>query len=210
MRPAASAASIGVATVVAGLVTLATRSGWVRLSQLAATPKGVADGKIWLLFTSGAIADRPWLPSLVGFAIVGFAALSLAEWRVVVLAALAGHVLATLAVYGLLGVAGALDDRAFASLVDEGRRVRLSGQDARRGTFTHRHATLFDSKSGARYTPLAILYTEYMAFVARPDSELKTGRVLVDELARDASSVTIARVLPASCPATRSRASSRS
>jgi putative tricarboxylic transport membrane protein len=42
------------------------------------------------------------------------------------------------------------------------------------------------------YTPLAILYTEYMAFVVRPDSELKTGRALIDELARDASSVTIA------------------
>jgi len=44
----------------------------------------------------------------------------------------------------------------------------------------------------SRYTPLAILYTEYMAFVARPDSDLKTGRTLMDELARDASSVTIA------------------
>ncbi|MBS2016159.1 MAG: 2-oxoglutarate dehydrogenase E1 component [Deltaproteobacteria bacterium] len=50
---------------------------------------------------------------------------------------------------------GTAEHLAFASLVDEGRRVRLSGQDARRGTFTHRHATLYDAKSGARYTPLA-------------------------------------------------------
>ncbi len=52
---------------------------------------------------------------------------------------------------------GTAEHLAFATLVDEGRRVRLSGQDARRGTFTHRHATLFDAKSGARYTPLANL-----------------------------------------------------
>ncbi|MCL2725672.1 MAG: 2-oxoglutarate dehydrogenase E1 component [Polyangiaceae bacterium] len=43
---------------------------------------------------------------------------------------------------------------AFASLLAEGRGIRLSGQDARRGTFSHRHATLFDTKTSARYTPL--------------------------------------------------------
>ena len=46
---------------------------------------------------------------------------------------------------------------AFASLVAEGKSVRITGQDARRGTFTHRHATLFDSISGERYTPLSNL-----------------------------------------------------
>jgi 2-oxoglutarate dehydrogenase E1 component len=35
--------------------------------------------------------------------------------------------------------------------------VRLSGQDARRGTFSHRHAVLFDTNSGEKYTPLAAL-----------------------------------------------------
>jgi len=43
---------------------------------------------------------------------------------------------------------------AYASLVSEGSMVRLSGQDARRGTFSHRHAVLFDSKTGAPHTPL--------------------------------------------------------
>ncbi|MBX3260645.1 MAG: 2-oxoglutarate dehydrogenase E1 component [Labilithrix sp.] len=46
---------------------------------------------------------------------------------------------------------------AFASLVNEGRMIRITGQDARRGTFTHRHATLFDAQTGARHTPLANL-----------------------------------------------------
>ena len=49
---------------------------------------------------------------------------------------------------------GTAEHLAFASLVTEGSRVRLSGQDARRGTFTHRHAVLFDMHNGARHTPL--------------------------------------------------------
>ena len=44
---------------------------------------------------------------------------------------------------------------AFASLVHEGTSVRLSGQDSRRGTFNHRHATLYDNKTGEDYTPLS-------------------------------------------------------
>ena len=46
---------------------------------------------------------------------------------------------------------------AFATLIQDGKHVRLSGQDARRGTFSHRHAVLFDTKTGARYTPLSSL-----------------------------------------------------
>ncbi|GAA6734500.1 2-oxoglutarate dehydrogenase E1 component [Thermus oshimai] len=43
---------------------------------------------------------------------------------------------------------------AFASLAVEGHRVRLTGQDALRGTFTQRHAALFDYETGAPYLPL--------------------------------------------------------
>ena len=52
---------------------------------------------------------------------------------------------------------GTAEHLAFASLVAEGRRVRLSGQDARRGTFSHRHATIYDTQNGQRFTPLAKL-----------------------------------------------------
>src|SRR5690242_17046785 len=44
---------------------------------------------------------------------------------------------------------------AFATLLDEGAPIRFSGQDARRGTFSHRHAVLADAHDGKRYTPLA-------------------------------------------------------
>src|SRR5204863_110884 len=46
---------------------------------------------------------------------------------------------------------------AFATLLDEGSPIRFSGQDARRGTFSHRHAVLADARDGKRYTPLAHL-----------------------------------------------------
>lgn len=43
---------------------------------------------------------------------------------------------------------------AFGSLLKEGTAVRLSGQDCRRGTFSQRHAVLYDPDTRERYTPL--------------------------------------------------------
>jgi len=60
---------------------------------------------------------------------------------------------------------GFAETMAYASLVSEGFAVRLSGQDARRGTFFHRHATLHDAKTGARYTPLRQLGKDKYDFV---------------------------------------------
>ncbi|NIH78743.1 multifunctional oxoglutarate decarboxylase/oxoglutarate dehydrogenase thiamine pyrophosphate-binding subunit/dihydrolipoyllysine-residue succinyltransferase subunit [Amycolatopsis viridis] len=49
---------------------------------------------------------------------------------------------------------------AFGSLAMEGRLVRLSGQDSRRGTFTQRHSVLIDRKTGREYAPLQNLAEE--------------------------------------------------
>jgi 2-oxoglutarate dehydrogenase E1 component len=43
---------------------------------------------------------------------------------------------------------------AYGTLIEEGSSVRLSGQDAVRGTFTHRHAGLYDFKTGEQYVAL--------------------------------------------------------
>ena len=43
---------------------------------------------------------------------------------------------------------------AYATLLDESHPVRLTGQDVGVGTFSHRHASLYDQKSGRRYIPL--------------------------------------------------------
>jgi 2-oxoglutarate dehydrogenase E1 component len=43
---------------------------------------------------------------------------------------------------------------AFGTLVTEGFRVRLSGQDSERGTFSQRHSVLMDQENEKKYTPL--------------------------------------------------------
>jgi 2-oxoglutarate dehydrogenase E1 component len=46
---------------------------------------------------------------------------------------------------------------ALGTLAWEGTRIRLTGQDVRRGTFSHRHAVLFDQGSGVPYSALSHL-----------------------------------------------------
>jgi len=46
---------------------------------------------------------------------------------------------------------GTAESLAFASLINEGHAVRITGQDAGRGTFSHRHSILHDAKSGQRH-----------------------------------------------------------
>ncbi len=43
---------------------------------------------------------------------------------------------------------------AFASLLDEGFPIRITGQDSGRGTFSHRHSVLHDTINGNKYLPL--------------------------------------------------------
>ena len=49
---------------------------------------------------------------------------------------------------------------AIGSLLTEGRSVRLAGQDARRGTFGHRHAVIVDKQTGWQYKPLKQCYED--------------------------------------------------
>lgn len=44
---------------------------------------------------------------------------------------------------------------AYSSIISEGNDVRMSGQDVKRGTFSHRHAMLFDETTNAEYNRLA-------------------------------------------------------
>lgn len=52
---------------------------------------------------------------------------------------------------------GAAELGAFASLLEAGVPVRMSGQDVERGTFSHRHAVIHDVTDGQAYMPLAHL-----------------------------------------------------
>ena len=50
---------------------------------------------------------------------------------------------------------GNAETLAYAALLDESVPVRISGQDSRRGTFSHRHCVLHDMNDDSTYTPLA-------------------------------------------------------
>jgi 2-oxoglutarate dehydrogenase E1 component len=50
---------------------------------------------------------------------------------------------------------GNAETLAYATLLHDGVPVRLSGQDSRRGAFSHRHSVLHDMRSDAVWTPLA-------------------------------------------------------
>ncbi|HRQ90319.1 MAG TPA: 2-oxoglutarate dehydrogenase E1 component, partial [Bacteroidia bacterium] len=67
---------------------------------------------------------------------------------------------------------------AFGSLLKEGIAVRLSGQDCRRGTFSHRHAVLYDPETRQRYTPLNHLEAKQPAKLWVYNSHLSEFAVL--------------------------------
>ncbi|MCB0280935.1 MAG: 2-oxoglutarate dehydrogenase E1 component [Calditrichaeota bacterium] len=49
---------------------------------------------------------------------------------------------------------GSAEFLAYATILEEGHPIRLSGQDSERGTFSHRHATIRDDKTEQLYLPL--------------------------------------------------------
>jgi 2-oxoglutarate dehydrogenase E1 component len=55
---------------------------------------------------------------------------------------------------------GAAEILSFATLLTQGVRVRLTGQDAGRATFSQRHAVLHDVQDGHAYLPLAHLHPD--------------------------------------------------
>lgn len=66
---------------------------------------------------------------------------------------------------------------AFGSLLLDGNDVRMSGQDSRRGTFSHRHAYIYDYKTEKAYAPLQNLDPKQGSF-AIFDSLLSEAAVL--------------------------------
>jgi 2-oxoglutarate dehydrogenase E1 component len=72
---------------------------------------------------------------------------------------------------------GCAENLAYASLIQEGYPVRLTGQDSGRGTFFHRHAVLHDQTTGRNYVPLQHLATNQPTFTVT-DSVLSEEAVM--------------------------------
>jgi len=69
---------------------------------------------------------------------------------------------------------------SYASLVADNYKVRISGQDVGRGTFSHRHAVLHDQNTGDTYVPLSHVSESQRKFVLY-DSLLSEEAVLAFE-----------------------------
>jgi hypothetical protein len=102
----AAAGVISVFTVLSRLDVLPART-------LASTPESLHDGHLWLLASSAAVADRPALASIIGFLVVGLAAVTLCGGRAVVLTAALGHICSAVIVYAAIDLAQSVDPAAF-------------------------------------------------------------------------------------------------
>ena len=85
---------------------------------------------------------------------------------------------------------------AIGSLMYEGVNVRLTGQDTRRGTFSHRHAVLVDYANGEEYVPLAHIR----------DGLRRIGAEQLEPRARWATSPSATRCSPSTPPSASSTA----
>lgn len=66
---------------------------------------------------------------------------------------------------------------AYGSLLAEGIPIRLSGQDSERGTFSHRHAVLYDLETKQKYVPLNHIHPQQATFCVH-NSSLSEASVL--------------------------------
>jgi 2-oxoglutarate dehydrogenase E1 component len=67
---------------------------------------------------------------------------------------------------------------SYASLLSEGYPIRVTGQDVRRGTFSHRHACVFDKETGDGFIPLSKIAKDHNTRFDIYDSLLSEEAVL--------------------------------
>ena len=75
---------------------------------------------------------------------------------------------------------GFAESLAYASVLTSGNKVRITGQDVGRGTFSHRHAIVYDNVNGEVHIPLQNLQTDQGSFSIY-DSLLSEAAVLAFE-----------------------------
>jgi len=75
---------------------------------------------------------------------------------------------------------GFAESLAYASILTSGNKVRITGQDVGRGTFSHRHAVVYDNKTGEAHIPLQNIAQDQSSFTIY-DSLLSEAAVLAFE-----------------------------
>jgi hypothetical protein len=103
-----------VATVCA--LTAAQRLGAISLASLAASPRQIAEGRLWLLLSSGAIGSNPVVWSLAAFVVLAVLTLAVCGSRVLWFAVVTGQTFSTLLTYSIIGAARVVDPGAFQRL----------------------------------------------------------------------------------------------
>ena len=113
------AAAIGVGLLVATwtALTFAHVERLVSTGSVAASPEQIAEGRVWLLVTSGLLVQQPIVVSLVSFVALAVFVFVICGVRVLWLSALVGHVLSTVIAYALLAAVRSTDHDVFQGLL---------------------------------------------------------------------------------------------
>jgi hypothetical protein len=98
-------------------LTALQRIGALPLASLAASPREIADGRLWLLVSNGTVAADPLLWSLLSFCILAFLTFALCGGPILWFAAFVGQAFSTVLGYSVIGLARFVEPGAFERLV---------------------------------------------------------------------------------------------